>query len=350
MSGPVALELADTGGDGKLDIAVIDGVEGAVDVFRNKGDGTFEFPGRYSTGVLYGAIEIVVADLNGDPGLDLVTANYANASVSVLLNTNGVDPPPPPPSMSIDDVTIAEGNTGTRSAIFTVALSSAAAGPVTVAYATANGSATANGDYQTTTGTLSFAPGDSSKTITVLVKGDRVAESDETFVVNLSGASGATIADGQGVGTIVDDDPRISISDVTKKEGNSGTTRFVFTVSLSSAAESRVTVDYATANGTARKNDNDYVAKSGKLTFAPGETSKTVTILVKGDTKNEADESFFVNLANAKGALIEYDQGEGTILNDDRVRRNLSWLAFDWDGLNDAIDDFLSSGRRRRGR
>jgi hypothetical protein len=291
-----------------------------------------------------------VADLNGDPGLDVVTANYGNASVSVLLNTNGVDPPPLPPSMTVGDASTAEGHAGTHTATFTVSLSSVSTGPVTINYATTNDTATANGDYQFASGSLSFAPGETSKTITVQVKGDRVAESNETFLVNLSGASGATLADGQGVGMIVDDEPRISISDVSKKEGNSGTTSFVFTVTLSVAYDAPVTVDYATANGTAKTGDNDYVAKSGHLTFAPGQTSKTISISVKGDKKNEAHETFFLNLGNANAGLIDDGQGLGTILNDDAARRADRWYAFSWAAIEDAMDDFLSFGRRRRGR
>ncbi|MGD9720144.1 MAG: FG-GAP-like repeat-containing protein [Pirellulales bacterium] len=344
------LALVDIDGDGKLDIVAASYDSGNVSVLRGVGDGTFLPAQTYSTGGGGGGpADIVVVDLNGDAALDVAAANYGYNTLKVFLNTNGVDPPPPPPSMSISDAVVTEGHTGTAAAIFTVTLSAAAAGPVAVTYATANGIAVANGDYQATTGSLSFAPGETSKTLTIQVNGDTLAEADETFLVNLSNASGATIADVQGVGTILDDDPRVSISDVSRNEGNSGTTKFVFTVSLSATSNVPVTVDYATANGTAKKNDNDYVAKSGKLTFAPGETSKTITVVVKGDHKKETHESFYVNLANAKGALLDDYQAEGTILNDDTGRRGNHWLAFSWAAMEDAMDDFLD-GRRRRGR
>ena len=197
-------------------------------------------------------------------------------------------------------------------------LSTASSEPVTVAFATANGTATAGSDYQAASGTVTFAPGETTKTVTVLVNGDRVGEPNETFLVNLSGATGgAVIIDGQGVGTIVDDEPRISIGDVARKEGNSGTTLFVFTVTLSAASDVPVTVNFATANGTAKAGE-DYDAQSGTLTFAPGETSKTITIVVRGDKKREADETFFVNLSGASAALILDGRGLGTILDDDR--------------------------------
>jgi hypothetical protein len=128
------------------------------------------------------------------------------------------------PSLSISDRTVTEGNAGTVSAQFTVTLSAAATQTVTVQYATADGTATAGtgSDYQAALGTLSFAPGDiTPKTVTVLVNGDTVVEATETFVVNLSNPTNATIADGQGLGTITNDDapPASSITVVSPNGG-----------------------------------------------------------------------------------------------------------------------------------
>ena len=137
-----------------------------------------------------------------------------------------------------------EGNSGTTAFVFTVSLSNASCAAITVNFATADGSATlADSDYQGGAGSVTFAPGTTSQTITVLVNGDTKFEPDETFTVNLSGATNATIADGSGLGTIRNDDnqPTISINDVSLLEGNSGTTAFVFTVSLSNAS---VAADY----------------------------------------------------------------------------------------------------------
>src|SRR4051812_28964445 len=98
-----------------------------------------------------------------------------------------------------------------------------------VHYQTANGSATAGSDYAASSGDVTFAAGQTSKTVTVAVTGDRVAEQTEAFFVNLSAPTNAAIADGQGVGIVLDNEPRISVNNVTKLEGNSGTTLFVFT-------------------------------------------------------------------------------------------------------------------------
>src|SRR5262249_46659062 len=137
-------------------------------------------------------------------------------------------------------------------------------------------------DFIATSGTLTFAPGDTSKTIDVLVEGDTQNEPTESFFVNLSHSSNATIAVNQGKGTITNDDsvPSLSISNVSLAEGNSGTTAFTFTVSLSAASGQMVGVNYATADGTATVGSGDYQATSGTLTFNPGQLSKTITVLV----------------------------------------------------------------------
>jgi hypothetical protein len=308
--------LGDFTRDGHLDVATTNTLSYEVSVLYGGGNGSFSTPIVTAFGQTPWAI--AAGDFNGDTWLDVATAHYYGSNVSVLIN-DGIWPDPSAPRLRIGDVTVAEGNTGTVAAAFTVTLSAASDQPVTVAYATGDGSATAGSDYQTTSGTLIFAPGETSKTITVPVIGDRLPEPTETFVVNLSSPTNATIADGQGVGTIVDDEPRISISDVTKSEGRRNkTTLFTFTVTLSAAYDQAVTMSYRTVNGTATTSDNDYVARTGTLTFAPGETTKTITIEVKGDSKKEASETFYLDLFGLSGnALFTKNRGIGTILNDD---------------------------------
>ncbi len=127
----------------------------------------------------------------------------------------------------------------------------------------------------------------------------------------------AFITDGQGGGTIADDEPRISIGDVTKSEGRKGkTTLFTFTVTLSAAYDQAVTMSFRTVNGTATS--SDYVGKTGTVTFAPGETTKTITIEVKGDSKKEANETFYLDLfGTSTNSLFTKSRGLGTVLNDD---------------------------------
>jgi hypothetical protein len=145
-----------------------------------------------------------------------------------------------------------------------------------------------------------------------------VAESSETFPLRLTDPTNAFIADGLGIATIVDNEPRISINNVNKSEGNAKTTTFTFTVSLSAAYDQAVTVNYSTANGSATAG-SDYQAKSGSVTFAPGETIKTITIVINGDKGRESNETFFVDLFGpSSNALISTARGTGTIYNDDR--------------------------------
>jgi hypothetical protein len=241
-----------------------------------------------------------------------------------------------PSRISIGDVRLAEGNAGQTAFRFVALLDQPQSAPVTVDFATADGTATAPSDYAATTGTVTFAPREVSKIVTVQVNGDTTVEADETFNVNLANPTGnATIADGQAVGTIVSDDQpvvappsRISIGDVSTAEGNTGHTPFQFAVSLDQPQSAPVTVQFATANGTATA-PSDYAATTGTVTFAPGETAKTVTVQVNGDRHREPDETFNVNLANVTGnATIADGQGTGTIVNDDH--RHAFTLGEDW--------------------
>src|SRR5262245_26626569 len=132
---------------------------------------------------------------------------------------------------------------------------------------------------------------------------DQPVEANETFTVTLSSPGNAIISDAKGVATVVDDEPRISISDAgSKKEGKQNqTTLYTFTVTQSAAYDQPVTVSYRTVNGTATTSDGDSVAKTGTLTFAPGETTRTIPIEVKGDNKKEADETFYLDLFGLTG-------------------------------------------------
>jgi large repetitive protein len=110
---------------------------------------------------------------------------------------------------------------------------------------------------------------------------------------------------------------KVTINSVSKKEGNSGTTAFVFTLSVSGSPLSTVTVDWATGGGTALA-VTDYAPANGTVSFAPGVTARTVTVQVVGNSLPESNETFFVNLSNpSPNAYLGNTQGVGTILNDD---------------------------------
>jgi hypothetical protein len=109
----------------------------------------------------------------------------------------------------------------------------------------------------------------------------------------------------------------LSIANVAQFEGDSSTTNMVFTAMLSAAQTQTVTVAYSTADGTATAASGDYVAQSGTLTFAPGEVSKLITVVVNGDTANEGDETFSVQFSSPTNISVGVSSGVATILNDD---------------------------------
>jgi hypothetical protein len=228
-------------------------------------------------------------------------------------------------TLSINDVSLNEGNAGTTSFTYTVSLSApAGAGGVTFDIATADGTATAPGDYTAKSLTSQTIPaGSSTYSFTVLVNGDLTPEVNETFFVNVTNVTGAAVNDGQGQGTIVNDDaaPNLTINDVSLNEGNAGTTTFTFTVSLSEpAGAGGVTFDIATANGSAIQ-PGDYTAKSlTSQTIPTGSPAYTFDVLVNGDVTPETDETFFVNITNVTNAIVTDGQGQGTIVNDDITR------------------------------
>ncbi|NCR19475.1 MAG: hypothetical protein GPJ22_20640, partial [Microcystis aeruginosa LL13-03] len=360
---PFSVTVGDFNGDGKSDLAVANFNRNNVSVLLGTGTGSFGTATNFTVGS--SPISVAVGDFNGDGKSDLATANDFANNVSVLLNADPTatvtitDVSQPAISLTINDVTVTEGNSGTTNAVFTVSLSSAASTVVSVNYATANGTATAGTDYTAIpTTTLTFNPGETSKTITVPVNGDNQVELNETFFLNLSNLQGngsnVTLADNQGQGTINNDDSAsIAITDVTITEGNSGTTNAVFTVTLSNAVDTAITLNYATADGTATTADNDYTALSlTPLTFNAGETSKTITVAINGDTKVESNETFFVNLsslnANGRNVTIADNQGQGTITDDDVILPSITLAvspsSVTEDGTSNLIYTFTRSG------
>lgn len=182
----------------------------------------------------------------------------------------------------------------------TVKLSAASEYAVSVEYATVGGTATADTDYVATSGTLVFAPGETSKTLNVAILDDILAEAAETILVTLSNPTNA------GLGTpstatvsIADNDSlKFSIAYYSVKE-NAGTA--LITVKLSAASNYEVRVDYATSDGTASAG-LDYMAASGTLTFATGQTTATFTVTILDDPLKEGGESLRLLLSNPVNA------------------------------------------------
>jgi len=244
-----------------------------------------------------------------------------------ILNDDG-------PTLSILDASVAEGNSGTKVMTFNVALSQAAAGPVTFDVASANGvpagwygGATAGSDYTALNLTGQTIPaGQTSKTIQVTISGDTDVEPNETFTLTLSNPSGATLYDRQAIGFIYNDDgPTLSVSDATISEGNSGQKLMTFTVFLSEpnqgfGADEHFSVSTSNVTATA---GSDYVATTITDAVIPqGQLAKTFTVPINGDTAVEGNETFRVTLSKPTPGLYENATffkyiGTGTITNDD---------------------------------
>jgi hypothetical protein len=245
----------------------------------------------------------------------IVRAQLAFAAATLFLVLAAASAAADAPSLAVSDALVTEGDSGTKNALFTVSLSAASAGPVTVDYASADGSAKAPADYTATTGTLTFAAGELSKQVAVAVVGDALDELHETYSLDLSNPVGATLGDARGAGTILDNDPQVSLSvdDVSAPEGGQSAT---FTLSLSRESGKIVTVDYATVDGTAAA-PSDYASRSGTIIFMAGETSKTVSVALVQDAVVEPDETFTLALSRAVNATLFDGQGVATIVDDD---------------------------------
>ncbi|MEH2264703.1 Calx-beta domain-containing protein [Nostoc sp.] len=298
-----------------------DGTAEATDSDYNSALGTITFaPGETSKTLSIGVIGDNKFETNEAFSVNLSGAT--NATITDSLGVASIINDDSQPTISISDVSVTEGNTGTTTnANFTISLSNPSYQQITVNYNTSDGTAqAADSDYNSSPGTITFAPGETSKTLSIGVIGDNKFETNEAFSVNLSGATNATITDSLGVASIINDDsqPTISISDVSVTEGNTGTTTNAnFTISLSNPSYQQITVNYNTSDGSAQIADSDYNSALGTITFAPGETSKTLSIGVIGDNKTESDETFTVNLLGATNGAIADNLGVGTIINDD---------------------------------
>lgn len=295
-AGPIA--TGDFNGDSKPDLAMASGavfVGSSLDgiaVLTNKGDGQFNTAVGYSAGSQ--SSHLAVADFNNDNKDDVVITQFGGESVSVLLNNGAAALP----CLSVNDVTITENDTGTVDAIFTVTLSAPSAQIVKVNHfaipSTSSASVATRGvDFEDVPGTLSFAPGETTKTFSVPIKGDLIDEFDQLFLVALTTPVNAAIGDGKGVGTILDNDgpPGLSVNDLTVAEGTQVQATATFTVSINRASEKPISVQFSHQAGTATAAVDFLGVTLGTIEFEPGTVSKTILNNIVQDNTFEPDET-----------------------------------------------------------
>jgi Tol biopolymer transport system component len=271
----------------------------------------------FSTSTLTTGTHNITAVYSGD-------ANFA-ASTGTLTDGQVVNIQP---SISVNDFSVTEGQSGTADAVFTVTLSKASNLTVKVDFSTANDTATAGSDYQAASGTLSFIPGDLTQTITVPVNGDTANEGNERFTLSLTNPQNATIVDAQGVGTILNDDsPSVQFSSLSFSFGEAAGHGDI-TVNRTGDLSNAITVDYSTSDQSGLKpcqtNDNgiasdrcDYATAVGTLRFAAGEQSKSIQIPIINDGYVEASEAFTIVLFNAQGASLGDSTATVTVVDND---------------------------------
>ena len=234
----------------------------------------------------------------------------AGATLGRAVAAGAIEDTDDPPAFSAADASGAEGGT----LVFRVTASGAGAAPSTVAYATEDGTAAAGEDYAAASGTLTFAPGETEKTVPVSVFDDAVDEADETFTLTLSAPAGATLGRAVATGTVedADDPPAFSVADASGGEGGTA----AFPVTLAGRTARTATVAYATEDGTARAG-SDYAAASGTLTFAPGESRRTVRVDLLDDATAEPAETFALRLSSPANARLAARSATGTVVDDD---------------------------------
>ena len=259
----------------------------------------------------------------GDETFVLTLSNPQNAGLANAAATGTIADNDAMPELTVADARAAE-DAGVM--VFSVKLNAPGVLPVTVDYATSDGTATAGEDYSAADGSLAFMPGDTERPISVLLQEDTIYEGDETFVLTLSNPQNADLADAAATGTIADNDamPELTVADARASEDADV---MVFTVKMSVSSTLPATVNYATTDGTATAGE-DYTSADGSLTFMPGDIERTISVLLQEDEIFEGDETFSLTLSNPVNADLADAEATGTIVNDDDNSAGaLAWLS-----------------------
>ena len=341
--GSPSVEEGDFGAAPTLEYAVTLSAASALQVTVRYADGG---GGTATSGTDYEAVEpgelvfapgetaktvsvVVLGDELDEPDetVELALGRLQNAGLAVAVGLGTILDDDAEPVVSVGSPSVEEGDFGAVPTLeYAVTLSAASTRQVTVRYADGGGGTAASGtDYEAVEpGELVFAPGETAKTVSVVVLGDELDEPDETVELALSEPEHAELAAAAGLGTIVDDDaePIVSVSSPSAEEGDFGATSALeYAVTLSAASGRQVTVGYADGGGGTATSGTDYEpVEPGKLVFAPGETAKTVAVVVLGDKLDEPDETVELVLSEPKNAVLAAAAaaaGLGTILDDD---------------------------------
>ena len=257
---------------------------------------------------------LVAADYDGDNKIDIgFTSRFQ--SRGIIYNTSGEEP-----CLSINDVNIAEGDSGVDTAEFTVNLSQPSSEIVRVNYSLEAGLVSIGSDLENVSGRLVIPAGQTSAVIKVPIKGDLLDEFDEDFKIILSSPANASLLKSVGIGKIIDNDvqPTLSIKDVSAIEGSGSTHQYLFTATLSAPSGKPISLSVMTENGTAI-GGRDFTAVNSIFNIAPGTASANIPVSVYGDNMFEPDETFTLKISNPINVTIADNQAVGTIINDDPI-------------------------------
>lgn len=279
------------------------------------------------------------SDVENDEGFAVTLSNPSGTSIDTATAAGSIVNDDTSVSIAAADASKAEGDTGTTGFTFTVSRAGDLSGSGDVTYTVSGNGATADdfagGVFET--GTVSFAGGEDTMTVTIDVSGDQDVEAAEGFTVILSNATdGASIATASASGTILNDDADLSITadDASQSEGDTGNTAFTFTVTRAGTEGSR-TVDWAvTGTGANPADGSDFSAgafPSGTVSFSDGEATATITVNVAGDSDVEPDEDFTVTLSNASGNAEITGATASSVIDNDDVQIDIAILADDAD-------------------